>query len=287
LSRVITVSTASVVRDVVGGWRALHQTVALVPTMGNLHEGHLSLARLARNVADRVVMTIFVNPTQFGAGEDFTLYPRTLDEDLDRLERAAPVDVLFVPDEREIYPFGTEQAVRLVMPELSRDLCGASRPGHFDGVASVVCRLLNVVAPDVLVLGRKDYQQLILLERLVADLCLPVRIVSGRTLREPDGVAMSSRNRYLDAEQRRRAPTLRAALEHVRDRLHGSDVADHARLEQEAVDMLEHAGFEPDYVQIRRAVDLAKPGPGDAPNELIVVGAARLGRARLIDNTSD
>jgi pantoate--beta-alanine ligase len=285
LSRVANVTSASAVRDLVGDWHALNQTVALVPTMGNLHDGHLSLARLACNIADRVVMTIFVNPTQFGAGEDFARYPRTLDEDLGRLERAAPLDLLFVPDEREVYPFGTEQAVRFVMPELGRDLCGASRPGHFDGVASVVCRLLNIVSPDVLVLGRKDYQQLILLERLVADLRLPVRVVSGQTLREPDGVAMSSRNRYLDAEQRRRAPALRAALEHVRGGL-GGGIAEHARLEQEALQMLQAAGFDPEYVQIRRAADLAKPRPEDVPEKLIVLGAARLGPARLIDNTS-
>ena len=182
LSSSLAVSTACAVRDLVAGWRAQHQTVAVVPTMGNLHEGHLSLVRLARRIADRVVVTIFVNPTQFGPGEDFADYPRTLEEDRESLERSAPVDALFVPDEKEIYPFGTDEAVRLVMPSLSRELCGASRPGHFDGVASVVCRLLNVVGPDVLVLGRKDYQQLILLERLIVDLRLPVRVVPGRTL---------------------------------------------------------------------------------------------------------
>lgn len=255
--------------------------------MGNLHDGHLSLARLARKVADRVVMSIFVNPTQFGAGEDYADYPRTLDEDRASIEREAPVDALFVPGEHDIYPFGTGDAVRIAMPALANDLCGASRPGHFDGVGTVVCRLLNIVAPQVLVLGRKDYQQLILLERLVDDLHLPVRVVSGRTLREADGVAMSSRNRYLDADQRRRAPALRAALVHVQSGLRSSGAAERTRLEREAADMLRSAGFEPDYVQIRRAADLAMPGPDDAPAGLIVLGAARLGRARLIDNTSD
>ena len=283
--RVPVVSSAGAVSELVAGWRARHQTVALVPTMGNLHEGHLSLVRLARRTADRVVATIFVNPTQFGAGEDFADYPRTLDEDRASLEGSAPVDALFVPDESEIYPFGTAHAVRILMPGLAHQLCGASRPGHFDGVASVVCRLLNIVTPDVLVLGRKDYQQLILLERLVADLHVPVRVVSGRTLREPDGLAMSSRNRYLDADQRRRAPALHAILEQVQHSL-DAGAADPATLERQAVESLKQAGFDPDYVEVRRARDLERPSPGDAGEKLIVLGAARLGAARLIDNTS-
>lgn len=285
MSRIVTVGAASEVRELVGHWHGVHETVALVPTMGNLHDGHLSLVRLARKVADRVVASIFVNPTQFGVGEDFGNYPRTLDEDRRRLGEAGGVDALFVPAEREIYPFGTEGAVRFVMPELARDLCGASRPGHFDGVASVVCRLLNIVQPDALVLGRKDYQQWVLLRHLVDDLRVPVRIVTGATWREADGVAMSSRNRYLDAAQRRKAAVLHSTLEGAREKLRSGE-ADYARLEREARESLERAGFEPDYVQIRRSADLAKPGPGSKPGELIVLGAARLGPARLIDNTS-
>lgn len=281
----LTIGTEEEVRHLVAGWRAAHQTVALVPTMGNLHEGHLSLVRLARNVADRVVMSIFVNPTQFGPGEDFAKYPRTLEEDRAKLMADAPVDALFVPGEADIYPFGTGRAVRIVMPELSRELCGACRPGHFDGVASVVARLLNIVAPDSLVLGRKDYQQLVLLEHLAEDLRFAVRIVSGPTKREADGVAMSSRNRYLSADERRRAPALHAALEVVKGALLGGD-RDYGRLEREAVATLERAGFKPDYVEIRRAADLARPSAGIDPAELIVLAAAWLGRARLIDNTS-
>lgn len=280
------VRTASGIRELVSGWRAVHQTVALVPTMGNLHEGHLSLARLARKVADRVVMTIFVNPTQFGAGEDFADYPRTLEDDLDKLSGDASVDVLFVPDEREIYPFGTELAIKFVLPELSRDLCGASRPGHFEGVASVVCRLLHIVSPDSLVLGRKDYQQLILLEHMITDLGIPVRVVSGPTWREPDGVAMSSRNRYLGAEERAKAPALRAALAFVRDELMNGK-SDYSTLEREAAERLRAAGFNPDYVEIRRSADLAKPEGHMEAAQLIVLAAAWLGPARLIDNTSD
>ena len=285
MSRIVTVGTASEVRELVGGWHGVHETVALVPTMGNLHDGHLSLVRLARKVADRVVVSIFVNPTQFGVGEDFADYPRTLDDDRGRLADEGGVDALFVPAEQEVYPFGTERAVRFVMPALARDLCGASRPGHFDGVASVVCRLLNIVQPDALVLGRKDYQQCVLIRHLVADLCMPVHIVTGATRRETDGVAMSSRNRYLDAAQRRRAPALHETLERVREALRGGE-ADYARLEREALGTLERAGFAPDYVQIRRSADLAKPDSGGTPDELIVLGAARLGPARLIDNTS-
>jgi len=280
-----THSSVRDVREQVQGWQAAHQTVALVPTMGNLHEGHLSLARLARKVADRVVMSIFVNPTQFGAGEDFEHYPRTLDEDKARLAGAGMVDLLFVPDEREIYPFGTKHAVRVVLPPLANELCGASRPGHFDGVATVVTRLLNIVDPDVLVLGRKDYQQLVLLERLIADLRMHARVVSGRTWREPDGVAMSSRNRYLTADERAKAPALHGALEKVRAALAGG-ATDYGALEREAVESLRRAGFDPDYVEIRMAADLARPRVDAEADELIVLGAARLGRARLIDNTS-
>lgn len=280
-----TLSSARDVREQVRRWRAAHQTVALVPTMGNLHDGHLSLARLARKVADRVAMSIFVNPTQFGVGEDFEHYPRTLEEDRAKLAEEGTVDLLFVPDERQIYPFGTEHAVRVVMPPLANELCGAWRPGHFDGVGMVVTRLLNICEPDVLVLGRKDYQQLVLLERMIADLGMRTRVVSGPTLREPDGLAMSSRNRYLTAEERARAPALHAALERVQEAL-ARGATDFGALEGDALEELRRAGFEPDYVEIRTAADLSKPRPGAAADELIVLGAARLGRARLIDNTS-
>ncbi len=285
MSELPTAATVADVRDRVARWRAAHQTVALVPTMGNLHDGHLSLVRLARKAADRVVTSIFVNPTQFGPGEDFERYPRTLDEDRARLEGDGGVDLLFVPSDDEIYPFGTHHAVRVVLPPLASELCGASRPGHFDGVGSVVCRLLNIVAPDVLVLGRKDYQQLLLVERMIEDLRLPVRVISGATVREPDGVAMSSRNRYLTPEERARAPALSRALAAAQAALAAGD-EDHARIERDAIQALEHAGFTPEYVEVRRAADLGKPEPGDAASGLIVLGAARLGRARLIDNTS-
>ena len=278
-----TVSTVAEVRAAVGAWHAGRQSVAFVPTMGNLHDGHASLAALAANECDHVVASIFVNPTQFGPSEDFAAYPRTLAEDTARLAADGNVDLLFVPDEREIYPYGLEQAVRVVLPPLSRELDGASRPGHFDGVASVVCRLLNVVTPDVLVLGQKDYQQVILVERMIRDLRLPVSVRVGPTRREPDGLAMSSRNRYLDAAQRRQAPELHATLARLGAEVRAGRL-DYGALEGRAVEELKRAGFRPDYVEVRRAADLAKPGAADCGDDLVVLGAGWLGRARLIDN---
>ena len=277
--------TVAGVRELVAGWRAGGRRVAFVPTMGNLHDGHLSLARLAGTRADCVLVSIFVNPTQFGAGEDFAAYPRTLDEDLAKIEAAGIVDAAFLPDERAVYPYGAADAVRIVLPPLSRELCGAFRPGHFDGVASVVCRLLNIVQPDALVLGQKDYQQFVLLKRMAADLQMPVAFVMGPTQREPDGLAMSSRNRYLDTRERAKAPTLHAVLEEIRAALVGGQ-RDFARLEAAACERLAAAGFRPDYVEVRRADDLRKPGETDAPGELIALAAAWLGRARLIDNVA-
>ena len=277
-----TVDTVSGVREAVATWRAAGDSVAFAPTMGNLHAGHLSLAALAATVATRVVMSIFVNPTQFGPSEDFAAYPRTLAADTALVAAAGNVDVLFVPEAKEIYPFGLEHAVRVQLPPLSRELCGASRPGHFDGVASVVCRLLNIVAPDVLLLGQKDYQQFILVQRMIADLRMPVDLRMAATHREADGLAMSSRNRYLDAQQRQQAPALHGALKRVRDEIRAG-VADYAGLVASARLELERSGFRPDYVEVRRATDLAKlMGQGDELR--VVLGAAWLGRARLIDN---
>jgi pantoate--beta-alanine ligase len=276
------VSTVPAVRAAVAEWRAAGQRVAFAPTMGNLHAGHLSLAELGARAARRVVMSIFVNPTQFGPSEDYAAYPRTLEADEALIAAAGNVDLLFVPDAAEIYPFGTEDAVRVQLPALAGELCGASRPGHFDGVATVVCRLLNIVAPDVLFLGQKDYQQFVLIERMIADLRLAVELRMAPTLREDDGLAMSSRNRYLLAAERRQAPALHRALERIRDRLLAGE-RDFPRLVAEARAELERAGFRPDYVEIRRQGDLKVAGPQPV-EPLIVLGAARLGRARLIDN---
>jgi pantoate--beta-alanine ligase len=281
-NRVRVVQTADAVRAAVREWRSAGQRVAFAPTMGNLHAGHMSLAALAAEAAPRVVMSIFVNPTQFGPNEDFAAYPRTLADDEAIIAAAGNVDLLFVPDVAEIYPFGIENAVRFALPPLSRELCGASRPGHFDGVASVVCRLLNIVMPDVLFLGQKDYQQFVLMRHMIADLRLPVELRMGPTVREADGLALSSRNRYLDAAERARAPALHRALARVRDEVRAG-ARDFARLTREARAELERAGFVPDYVEIRRQEDLAPADPG-RDEQRIVLGAARLGRARLIDN---
>jgi pantoate--beta-alanine ligase len=278
-----TVSKVADVRAAVARWRLAGQTVAFVPTMGNLHAGHLSLVELAAQICDRVVVSIFVNPTQFGAGEDFGAYPRTPREDAEKLESTGQVAVLFEPSAPEIYPYGTEDPVRVQLPALANELCGASRPGHFDGVASVVCRLLNIVGPHVLVLGQKDFQQWMLVRRMIADLHVPVELRVGATLREPDGLAMSSRNRYLDAEQRNSAPSLQATLQDVRAALARGDTNFEA-LEAAARERLASAGFRPDYVAVRRKADLEKPRGGETAQELAVLGAGWLGRARLIDN---
>jgi len=196
------------VRERVGQWRDAKETIALVPTMGNLHEGHLSLIRLASQHARRVICSIFVNPTQFRDGEDYTSYPRTLQEDKKKLGAQGLVDLIFCPSEQDIYPLGAETSVEIKVPGLSSELCGATRPGHFSGVASVVCRLLNITMPDTLLLGEKDYQQLLILTRMIEDLKFPVTVVSAPIFRESDGLAMSSRNQYLTGAERQIAPVL-------------------------------------------------------------------------------
>jgi pantoate--beta-alanine ligase len=276
------VHTVSDARAAVAAWRRAGDTIAFVPTMGNLHAGHLSLAALGAKAASRVVMSIFVNPTQFGPTEDFAAYPRTLANDQASITAAGHCDLLFVPPVAEIYPFGIDAAVRVQLPALSRELCGASRPGHFDGVATVVCRLLNIVTPDVLFLGQKDYQQLVLMQRMITDLRIPVELRMGPTYREPDGLAMSSRNRYLDARERQQAPALQRALARVREQLQAG-ARDFARLTAAARAELEQAGFNAEYVEIRRQGDLAAAN-AQVDEQRIVLGAARLGPTRLIDN---
>jgi len=267
-------------REQLQDWRQAGDHVALVPTMGNLHEGHLALVDIARQNAERVVVSVFVNPTQFAAGEDFESYPRTLEVDKRKLRRAK-ADLLFAPSVATMYPFGTDTAASVKLPVLTDDLCGESRPGHFDGVTSVVSRLFSLVQPDVAVFGQKDYQQLMVIRRLVADLSLPVRIVSVPTVRDDDGLALSSRNQFLTEDERRIAPKLYEALEDVAKALEtGSE--NYADLEATAMQKLEASGFEPEYVSIRRAESLEVPDRDT--DELIVLAAARLGQARLIDN---
>ncbi len=280
LSRTESISD---VRKHVSQWREARETIALVPTMGNLHEGHLSLIRLASQHACRVICSIFVNPTQFRDGEDYISYPRTLQEDKKKLDAQGLVDLLFFPSEQDIYPLGTGTSVEIRVPGLSSELCGATQPGHFSGVASVVCRLLNITMPDTLLLGEKDYQQLLILTRMIEDLKFPVTVVSAPIFRENDGLAMSSRNRYLKAGQRKLAPRLHIELEQIQKALR-KGASDYHLLESEAFHSLKKAGFRPEYIEVRRASDLAKPNGKTRQNELVVLAAAWLGKARLIDN---
>ena len=275
-----TLETIARVRQQVSVWRRVGERIAFVPTMGNLHAGHLSLVARAHALADRVVVSIFINPLQFGQGEDLDAYPRTPLEDTEQL-RQAGVDLLFCPQEAEVYPRGREGLTFVEVPGISDILCGASRPGHFRGVATVVAKLFNIVQPDLACFGEKDYQQLTVLRRMVRDLDFPLEIVVVPTEREPDGLAMSSRNGYLSAEQRRSAPKLYQALQGLAERLRSGD-RDWARLEQQARERLAVAGLSPDYVSIRRAADLALPGETDT--ELVILAAAFIGKTRLIDN---
>ena len=275
-----TVRTIASLRENLRSWRKHEETVALVPTMGNLHAGHLSLVEIARTLADRVVVSIFVNPTQFGPGEDFAAYPRTLDHDR-RLLTRAHVDILFAPPVESVYPQRERTGTVVSVPDLARVLCGEFRPGHFDGVASVVTRLFNLVQPDSAVFGQKDYQQLLVIRRLQEDLHLPVRVVAGPTLREADGLALSSRNQYLDVDGRAKAPGLYRALAASAEVLRKGDRAFGA-LEKRGLAELVTAGFLPDYFAIRNAADLSLPTASS--RRLVVLAAARLQRARLIDN---
>jgi pantoate--beta-alanine ligase len=273
--------TPEELREAVDRWRLEQLTVALVPTMGNLHEGHLDLVRAAATHAARVIVSIFVNPLQFGPGEDFAAYPRTFTEDLRRLADS-PCDVVFVPAEEAMYPHGRDGLTSIEVPDLSDQLCGLARPGHFRGVATVVAKLFNLAQPDVAVFGEKDFQQLVIIRRLAADLSYPVKVVGVPTRREPDGLALSSRNRYLGAAERPLAPALYGALRRAAGEL-AAGRRDFVALQQEGMENLRSAGLEPEYFEIR-GHDLAPPGAGD--EQLVVLAAARLGRARLIDNVT-
>lgn len=274
-----TVRTIAELRAHLAGWRDQGHRIALVPTMGNLHAGHFQLIELARQNADKVVASVFVNPTQFGPNEDFSRYPRTPEGDAEGLAKAG-CDVLFSPSVETMYPLGAEAAVRIRVPGVADVLEGAHRPGHFDGVATVVARLFNMVHPDVALFGRKDYQQLQVIRHMTRDLAFAIDVVAAPTVREPDGLAMSSRNQYLVGDERRTAVELINNLRMLREQaalglpLRG--------LEAEAEQRLTAAGFDVDYVAIRRA-DLSVPEDGGEPGLLALV-AARLGKTRLIDN---
>ena len=267
-----------VVRD---SWRQEGLTVALVPTMGNLHDGHLALVKEALQRADRVVVSIYVNPTQFGEGEDFDAYPRTLDADLRKLESAG-AHLAFTPNDEAIYPHGKSGAVNLIAPrDLASVLEGEKRPGHFDGVVTVVCRLFNLVQPQFAVFGEKDFQQLQIIRRMTTDLGYDIEIISVPTVREPSGLAMSSRNNYLGSERRQQAAIIQDALERVVESIR-SGKSDFSALEGKAAKWLKNSGLTVDYFCIRRQSDLQAPAQSD--KDLVILVAAWSGDTRLIDN---
>jgi len=267
-------------REILEDFRRRGQRIALVPTMGNLHDGHLALVEEARRRGDVVVATIFVNPLQFGAGEDLDAYPRTLTEDQAKLEQAG-CDLLFAPATTTVYPRGLAAQTRVCVPEVSEGLCGDDRPGHFDGVATVVAMLFNLVQPEVACFGQKDYQQLAVIRRLVEDLHIPVEVVGVPIVRAQDGLALSSRNGYLDADQRAAAPALYRTLCALRDDLEAG--AEDSDTLASGLARLREAGLAPDYLELRDA-DL---GPVTATTrDAVLLAAVRLGPTRLIDNLS-
>ena len=275
----IQTDSTAILRENIARWRREGARIGFVPTMGNLHAGHLRLIDVARARCERVVASIFVNPLQFGPNEDFARYPRTPEADCAALERAG-TDMVFMPTVATMYPQPLELMTRVHVPELGAILEGASRPGHFDGVATVVARLFNLVQPDVAVFGEKDWQQLAILRRMVADLGWPIDVVGVPTVREPSGLAMSSRNGYLSAAERALAPGLARTLNEVAAYLRSGE-RDFVGLERAAATVLDEDGFRVDYVSIRRP-DLQPPASSD--KHLVILAAAWLGATRLIDN---
>ncbi len=275
-----TVKTVRELRAAIARARAEGKRIGFVPTMGNLHSGHVALVEKASQRADFVVASIFVNPLQFGPNEDLAKYPRTLAADQEKLVSAG-CHLLFAPTPEEMYPQGMDDQTLISVPVVSEGLCGGSRPGHFEGVATVVTKLFNMVQPDLAIFGEKDFQQLAVIRKLVRDLNLPVQIFGEPTVRADDGLALSSRNGYLSAEQRQVAPQLFATLKDMADSICGGR-DDFSRLTLDGLKHLEKAGFRPDYLEIREAGSLRPAQAGD--KELVILVAAYLGTTRLIDN---
>lgn len=275
----LTTSDINQIRTQVHQWRQQGERVAFVPTMGNLHQGHISLIEEAKRHADHVVASIFVNPMQFGQNEDLDAYPRTLANDQQALSQAG-AELLFTPTAEIIYPKGLAEQTFVDVPGISEQLCGQSRPGHFRGVATVVCKLFNIVQPDVAVFGEKDFQQLMVIKTMVEDLSLPISIVGVATKREASGLAMSSRNGYLSSAQKQKAAMIKQTLDALI-----LDIKQGMSIEQATISAqskLQQAGFEPDYLAVRNANNLATVAANDT--ELVVLVAAYMGKTRLIDN---
>ena len=275
-----TVSTLPALRKQVKAWRQQNIQLAFVPTMGNLHQGHLSLVRKAKELADRVVVSIFVNPLQFDDKADLSAYPRTLDADIKQLS-TVECDLVFMPSANIMYPDGMDKQTVITVPGMDDKLCGRARPGHFDGVATVVAKLFNMVQPDLAVFGEKDYQQLLLIKKMVTDLNMPINVMGLPTCREESGLAMSSRNQYLTPQQRQQAASLYQILNEIKDKLQSGN-RNYIQLENYAIDKLETLGFDVDYVEVRKAENLEVASASD--KALRILSAARLGKARLIDN---
>ncbi|MGX9461220.1 pantoate--beta-alanine ligase [Shewanella sp. A14] len=277
----ITTAAISTIREHVNAWRRKGETVAFVPTMGNLHQGHIALVNEAQKHADHVVVSIFVNPLQFSANEDLDGYPRSLEQDSEKLI-AVNTDLLFTPTPEIIYPKGLAQQTFVEVPDIGDELCGASRPGHFRGVATIVAKLFNIVQPDIALFGRKDFQQLMIIKTMVDDLSMPIKIIGVETIREQSGLAMSSRNGYLTADEKQSAATLKQALDNIISAIQRGEEAQQAITQAEK--RLVNAGFTPDYLEVRNAKTLRQATATD--KELVVIAAAYLGKARLIDNVS-
>ncbi|SCX32737.1 pantoate--beta-alanine ligase [Pseudomonas sp. NFACC25] len=275
-----TVKTVRELRAAVAHARKAGKRIGFVPTMGNLHSGHASLVSKAVQQADFVVASIFVNPLQFGAGEDLDKYPRTLTADQEKLLQAG-CNLLFAPTVEEMYPGGMTGQTRVSVPQLSEGLCGASRPGHFEGVATVVSKLFNMVQPDMAVFGQKDYQQLAVIRAMVHDLNMPIQIIGEPTVRADDGLALSSRNGFLSEEQRAIAPVLYRSLSQIAAAIKSGD-HDFARLRAEQVQQIEAAGLRLDYLEVRQGVHLRAATAED--RDIVILVAAFLGTTRLIDN---
>ncbi len=274
-----TIKIKSQCRAATQRWRSEGEIIAFVPTMGNLHEGHLKLMDVARQHASKVIVSIFVNPTQFGVGEDIDSYPRTFDRDCSLLAER-DVDLLFAPATEEIYN-NNDVLTQVEVPGLSSILCGEFRPAHFVGVTTIVAKLFNIVQPDIAVFGEKDFQQLFLIKKMVHDLDFPIKVLGVPTVRESDGLAMSSRNSYLDSRQRKQAAYLHQYLALIVDKITAGE-RDYKKIEENAAKILENKGLLPDYVSIRRVSDLQPAKPDDS--ELVILSAVKLGSTRLIDN---
>ena len=275
-----TAKTITALRTHIKVWHQQNLTVALVPTMGNLHQGHLSLVTKAQELADKVVVSVFVNPLQFDDKTDLSAYPRTLEDDIQQLA-SVDCDLLFTPTSEMMYPKGEDVQTTISVPGMDDKLCGQDRPGHFDGVATIVNKLFNMVQADIAIFGEKDYQQLLLIKVMVEDLNFPIEVIGSPTHREPSGLAMSSRNQYLTEQQREQAAELYQTLLTVKAQLEQGEQSFNA-IQQQAIEHLHNLGFSPDYVDIRRADNLEQATLGD--KSLRILLAARLGNARLIDN---